>query len=583
MRHKRALELGQPVLASPGQAGLSRPRSGLVEAPGDVGIQVAARMDAGPARRTAGQPYWMAIYFPDLALDALEWLPDGPRVVVVERHNRREVFAACERAQAAGILPGIPLGTALALCADLVIRVRDNQLEQQYLRMLAECCLRITPTVCLELPDVLLMEVRGSLHMFGGADTIRQQLKSWMRSSMRFPTKRGASVPGGRLFFAATPTPGASTILARSTLEYSIEELDAITSALGELPVRSLLQSWPDGEAGKKAGRGSLPPADRLQRQLDDLGIRTVRELFRLPRDGLRRRFGSRFVEGMDKILGVCPDIRTIYRSQLRFSDALDLEMETDNTLWIATACEVLLDRFAAYLYQHDAMASRILLQLRHPGRDDTKVCLGHATGSRSKAEWMCLLNIHLDRQRLVAPVTAIELSGSDIYPYRAHTPDLFGRTGTGWDTGSWNRTLDEIRVRLGADALAGFLLRADHRPEYAYNRACKWAYNQVPNRAYDGTCNGSEIPDEKRYPSFPDRPGWLLSRPRPLNSSPDNMPGPPGDLDIVSRPERIESGWWDDRNVRRDYYVAVDSSHRSLWIFRDLESGGWYLHGLFA
>jgi protein ImuB len=44
---------------------------------------------------------------------------------------------------------------------------------------------------------------------------------------------------------------------------------------------------------------------------------------------------------------------------------------------------------------------------------------------------------------------------------------------------------------------------------------------------------------------------------------------------------ERISSGWWDKNPVKRDYYLASNNQLRA-WIFRDLGSGQWYLHGIF-
>lgn len=51
--------------------------------------------------------------------------------------------------------------------------------------------------------------------------------------------------------------------------------------------------------------------------------------------------------------------------------------------------------------------------------------------------------------------------------------------------------------------------------------------------------------------------------------------------------PERIESGWWDGGDVRRDYYVAQTPGGGRAWIFRDhrrgTDDGEWWLHGWFA
>ena len=48
--------------------------------------------------------------------------------------------------------------------------------------------------------------------------------------------------------------------------------------------------------------------------------------------------------------------------------------------------------------------------------------------------------------------------------------------------------------------------------------------------------------------------------------------------------PERIETGWWDGHDVRRDYYVALSRAGVRLWIFRERPPGQrWFLHGVFG
>jgi protein ImuB len=47
--------------------------------------------------------------------------------------------------------------------------------------------------------------------------------------------------------------------------------------------------------------------------------------------------------------------------------------------------------------------------------------------------------------------------------------------------------------------------------------------------------------------------------------------------------PERIETGWWRGRCVRRDYYQVETGGGERFWLFRELGSGAWFLHGDFA
>ena len=54
--------------------------------------------------------------------------------------------------------------------------------------------------------------------------------------------------------------------------------------------------------------------------------------------------------------------------------------------------------------------------------------------------------------------------------------------------------------------------------------------------------------------------------------------------LRIVAGPERIESGWWDQADARRDYYVVQTLAGQRGWAYRTVGSDGpLLLHGWFA
>ena len=68
-------------------------------------------------------------------------------------------------------------------------------------------------------------------------------------------------------------------------------------------------------------------------------------------------------------------------------------------------------------------------------------------------------------------------------------------------------------------------------------------------------------------------RPLWLLEAPRRLAEN---------EFVLLAGPERIESGWWDGHEARRDYFIARTGDASLVWIFRERERG-WFLHGIFA
>lgn len=82
--------------------------------------------------------------------------------------------------------------------------------------------------------------------------------------------------------------------------------------------------------------------------------------------------------------------------------------------------------------------------------------------------------------------------------------------------------------------------------------------------------------------PAAGQRPLWMLPVPIRLREA-QGRPVFQGALQISRGPERIETGWWDGGDVRRDYYVAQNQRGVQLWIYRDLRETRWYLHGLFG
>jgi protein ImuB len=82
--------------------------------------------------------------------------------------------------------------------------------------------------------------------------------------------------------------------------------------------------------------------------------------------------------------------------------------------------------------------------------------------------------------------------------------------------------------------------------------------------------------------PDYSPRPAWLLAEPAPLAEALEHEP-----WILRDGPERIESGWWDGADVRRDYFIAESPRGELCWIYRDhrygVDDGEWFLHGLFA
>ena len=151
----------------------------------------------------------------------------------------------------------------------------------------------------------------------------------------------------------------------------------------------------------------------------------------------------------------------------------------------------------------------------------------------------------------LSRPVEAIGLEAGDFTPLGGRSAGMFGDAAG--EAEDWARLLERLQVRLGAQAVHGLTTCPDHRPEYAWRRVAPGDW------------------DPREFRQAGPRPAWLLE-PRRLGEA---------GFALLAGPERIECGWWDGDDTRRDYFVAQLQGETLAWIYR--EAGEWYLHGLFA
>ncbi len=148
---------------------------------------------------------------------------------------------------------------------------------------------------------------------------------------------------------------------------------------------------------------------------------------------------------------------------------------------------------------------------------------------------------------------------------------------------------VDRLSNRLGANAVVRPWLLAGAQPEFAchYRPLASLAARRA------GKTKRGRRPSLVDSPKIPgDRP--LLLEPRPLRLSAVSVApeGPPAQFRAAGRteqvvrawgPERIETSWWRTRCVRRDYYQVETAGGARFWLFRELNTGSWYLHGSFA
>jgi protein ImuB len=404
----------------------------------------------------------------------------------------------------------------------------DGKAEAAALSRLAGWAGRFTSIVSLAPPRELLLEVGGSLRLFGGPDRLVGEVEAGLQDL------------GYTFATALAPTPLAATLLARDRPGTRLADGDRLEHELA------------------RVGLGALDVAPETLDALRGIGARTVGDCLGLPRAGLARRVGLDLLRTLDRALGVVPDPREPFVPPPRYEGALALPAAVTAVEPLLFAARRLLVEAEGYLAARGCGAAALRWTLRHHGGRGTRIDVGLASPARDPGRLLKLLRERLERTRLDGPVEGVELAVDEILPLVPANLDLW-RARAAQSEQAWPELLDRLRARLGAAAVQGLRLAADHRPERAFVR----------------TEAGAADRSEQPLPVGP-RPLWLLSAPAPLEPSPH--------LTLVSGPERIESGWWDGADAQRDYFVAEDRAGLRLWAFRERAGQRrWFLHGIFG
>lgn len=478
---------------------------------------------------------WLALHFPSLALDvcARGVHEPGPLAIASSPGAGATVIACNPAARSRGVQAGMALAATCALDSSLIILARDAAAEQAALERIAAWALQYTPTVSVAAPSEVLLDIAGSLKLFGGLGQLCRLIGNDL------------SALGYGVRLACAPTPLAAQWFARAGLAVRIRHHDALRHALERLPAATLGQ----------------PP--QIAALLDDIGARAVGDCLQLPRDGVARRFGQRLVDDLDRALGRLPDARAPFAPPPRFAAALPLPAPVHQAEALLFAARRLIVELCGFLAAGGSGAQQLRFTLSHEDRDDTQIVLNLVAASRDPDHLASVLRERLARLHLACPVAAITLASESFTSLPAHSLSFLPAAGKHAETIS--RLIERLRGRLGDAAVKGLGLAADHRPERAW-RTCD------PGHDAGGNCAPCVS-----------RPLWLLAAPRPLDES-AATPCYDGPLTLLAGPERIESGWWDGADIARDYFVARNAAHSLLWVYRERRNGGiWYLHGFFA
>lgn len=480
--------------------------------------------------------------------------------------SQQRVVAADAGSVRAGVRVGMSVAQARALVASRVrLVVHEATRDAAGLVRLARWAERWSPIVEVDGPDGLLLDVTGCEHLFKGEARL-----------VRSMTRRLWSMG-----FTARVACASSVGVAWAVARYGRARVACVAvgeerGAIAGLPVRAL-------RVDERAVAG-----------LEEVGVRTIGELLRLPRSEVATRYGREVLAQIDRALGVQAEI--VFRTASVPAYVASLEMPGGTSDWesVASGARVVLGDLCAQLGRSESGLRRLVARFDRVHDEAATIVVQVTRATRCEGHLWSLMRPRVERLDMGLGVEAITLEASVVSRMRHEQGGLGGGAMDERDAGSERAlagVLDTLVNRLGSDRVVRPVLLESHRPERA-----------VVLRVMQGEdAEGEEVarPLVSPISSRPSlcRPTRLFEVPEPAGVMAVTPDGPihrvrwrGEDHAVVAcqGPERIGGEWWRGREGARDYFRVQTERGRWLWVVREGAGRGeggatWRVHGVWA
>lgn len=475
---------------------------------------------------------WLYLHAPQLLLEAQLAQQDPtqaaqPQALLLgSRVGARQVVQCNQAAAAQGLRLGMAEVTASTLVPTLQMRRYDAAQEQRLLHQLAQWCYQDIAQIALYPPQGLLFEWASVSRLYGGfaqvVAQLQQRLQAWSLT----------------VVLASADTPLRAQLLAQAGVMVLDPEPAVAQAALAQLPISA----------------SGLAP--RVIERLQQVGISTLGALQQRSAAALGARFGAEITHYLARLQGQQPSPQQFYRPPAVFYQALDLLAEVTSWPQLWFPLKRLLQQLEAFLQARQAsIRSLRLLTKQRDGKQQPQTFRFAHPLWQSKT-MLGLLQLQLEQQQLSQPALALALQADQLEPRQVQHDDWVQTNAAGVPPrGSWVELIARLQARLGEQAVQQPRLQREWRPHLQQ----QWQAWQQHSKSAD-------------LMPVRTRPLWLLPEAQPIDAQ---------QWQLQWGPERLQSGWWDDQLLQRDYFIALDPQQRQGWIYRDQQ--GWFLHGWFS
>jgi protein ImuB len=476
---------------------------------------------------------WIYLHFPRLQLDLIEAANTDshsqhaqqpielPRAIVNVANNT--LCQLNQEALSKGLILNMGLASASLSCSNLQLHEYSRDIESNHIVNIADILYLFTCDIVLAPPNAIMLRAQNMLSLYGGLQEYWQVVEQALRrQQIQFIAASGYSIQ-------------AAKVLALNHNHLISDDRAQIEHHLKKC---LLIHSDIDNKDLQKLAR---------------IGIKTYADLCSLPVSELANRVSRCSMSIINELQGKQAARVTFYQPKPRYHDYLELLYEVSLSAKLLPIIGLCLNKLSEFLRLRNAHCLSICMQFFQREHKSQQHTFNSIRPIYKTADWLDIIDLKLESMKFESPVYALSLNCEKYEIAEIANDDMFTQKSTHLAALT---LLSRLQSKLGSKGIKQLNFVGDFRPE----------------RSTTLSEIGKPIKNKYSLTSiFADRPGLLLPTPEPLQLQ----------VEVIKGPERIQTGWWDDHPVNRDYYIGQSQDGQQVWIFKT-PTQEWFLHGYF-
>jgi len=540
-----------------------------------------------------------------------------PLVLVQPVAQRELIVAVNDAARAKSIRPGMTLSEARALDATVKHAPHEPHRDAVALEALARWMMRFSPTVAIASAFIPSPGTPGEGWGEG---------PSLSAKALRFSQAPPATPPRQRGGGKKSPSPNLSQSTGRGEsadhglfldltgCERVFDGIDNIIArvrdALDRFRINAHLTVAPNPAAAwaltfsdkhqdtiveedeLHAALLDLRPAalrldDDIVASLHHLGLTTIRQIIKLPRESLPARFGPQLLLRIDQAFGRIAEPLVPLEPFSPISARMDFDGSVDSLEAIWMVFKSLLKTIVADLLKRGCGARAIDVEFFRPYAVTLHKSIRLSRPSRDPVNLFNLLRCAMETVETDVGFLGIQLIVTSAQRISDEQIALLEHEEFAGEI-ELDHLIERLSVRMGQETVAQADPIESHVPENAFT----WHGRLARAPVAQATSARAGRPRHELRPlhlfDWPEEIHVIVSPSHdmdgfPIQFSRPSCGGATHRLSHSIGPERIAGQWWRGHDKTRDYFDVEDErSGERFWIFRVQETGKWFVHGEF-